>query len=124
MLILEYAPYGDLLGYLRKSRGLEDKYYSSAENCQQEVTSYDLLSFAQQISAGMSFLASKKVSDLCLFSSLITRKVVYNAQCIYKPRIRNKSGNHQCFMPGISINAIAATIGMASTISSFSKNHS
>lgn len=61
MLILEYAPYGDLLGYLRKSRGLEDKYYSSAESCQQEVTSYDLLSFAQQISAGMSFLASKKI---------------------------------------------------------------
>jgi len=65
MLILEYAPYGDLLGYLRKSRGLEDKYYSSPECCQQEVTSYDLLSFAQQISAGMSFLASKKVGDSC-----------------------------------------------------------
>ena len=68
MLILEYAPYGDLLGYLRKSRGLEDKYYSSPESCQQEVTSYDLLAFAQQISAGMSFLASKKVYHS--FSSL------------------------------------------------------
>ena len=77
MLVLEYAPYGDLLGYLRKSRGLEDKYYSSAESCQQEVTSYDLLSFAQQISAGMSFLASKKVRDSCSFSSLITQEVVY-----------------------------------------------
>lgn len=77
MLILEYAPYGDLLGYLRKSRGLEDKYYSSAESCQQEVTSYDLLSFAQQISAGMSFLASKKVCDTCSFSSLITQESVY-----------------------------------------------
>lgn len=73
MLILEYAPYGDLLGYLRKSRGLEDKYYSSPESCQQEVTSYDLLAFAQQISAGMSFLASKKVRDS--FSPLITREV-------------------------------------------------
>ncbi|KAL9965201.1 hypothetical protein ACROYT_G028971 [Oculina patagonica] len=61
MLILEYAPYGDLLGYLRKSRGLEDKYYSSPESCEQDVTSYDLLSFAQQISSGMRFLASKKV---------------------------------------------------------------
>ena len=69
MLILEYAPYGDLLGYLRKSRGLEDKYYSSPESCQQEVTSYDLLSFAQQVSAGMSFLASKKVCDSCSFAS-------------------------------------------------------
>ena len=61
MLILEFAPYGDLLGYLRKSRGMEDKYYNCPENWQQEVTSYDLLSFAQQIASGMSFLASKKV---------------------------------------------------------------
>ena len=62
MLILEYVPYGDLLGYLRKSRGMEDKYYTCPESCQQEVTSYDLLSFAQQIASGMSFLASKKVN--------------------------------------------------------------
>ena len=61
MLLLEYAPYGDLLGYLRKSRELEDKYYSSHECCQQEVTSYDLVSFSQQIASGMSFLASRKV---------------------------------------------------------------
>ena len=61
MLILEYVPHGDLLGYLRHSRGVEDKYYSCPENCQEEVTSYDLLSFAQQIASGMSFLASKKV---------------------------------------------------------------
>ncbi|XP_078379094.1 proto-oncogene tyrosine-protein kinase receptor Ret-like isoform X2 [Oculina patagonica] len=61
MLVLEYAPYGDLLGYLRKSRGLEDKYYCYSESCPEEVTSYDLLSFAQQIASGMSFLASKKI---------------------------------------------------------------
>ena len=70
MLILEYAPYGDLLGYLRKSRGMEDKYYNCPENWQQEVTSYDLLSFAQQIASGMSFLASKKV-HIPVNSSLI-----------------------------------------------------
>ncbi|KAM7450728.1 hypothetical protein ABFA07_001718 [Porites harrisoni] len=61
MLILEYVPYGDLLGYLRKSRGIEDKYYNCPESWQEEVTSYDLLSFAQQIAYGMSFLASKKI---------------------------------------------------------------
>ncbi|XP_078380686.1 uncharacterized protein LOC144663565 [Oculina patagonica] len=61
MLVLEYAPYGDLLGYLRKSRGLEDKYYCYSESCPEEITSYDLLSFAQQIASGMSFLASKKI---------------------------------------------------------------
>ncbi|XP_078380631.1 fibroblast growth factor receptor 1-like isoform X2 [Oculina patagonica] len=61
MLVLEYAPYGDLLGYLRKSRGLEDKFYNSSECCRNEVTPYDLLSFAQQIASGMNFLASKKI---------------------------------------------------------------
>ena len=65
MLVLEYTPYGDVLGYLRKSRGVEDQFYCSPECCQQEVTSYDLLSFAQQIASGMSFLASKKVR-VCL----------------------------------------------------------
>ena len=61
MLLLEYAPYGGLLGYLRKSRGLDDKYYSSPECCRREVTPYDLVSFSQQIASGMTFLASKKV---------------------------------------------------------------
>lgn len=75
MLVLEYAPYGDVLGYLRKSRGVEDQFYCSPECCQQEVTSYDLLSFAQQIASGMSFLASKKVC-VCLN----TRKCL---RCIY-----------------------------------------
>ena len=74
MLILEYVAYGDLLGYLRKSRGMEDKYYSCSESCEQEVTSYELLSFAQQVASGMSFLASKKVRAPC--SSSVMNGVV------------------------------------------------
>ena len=61
MLVMEYVPYGDLLGYLRKTRGIDDMYYNCAEHCNQEVTSYDLLSFSQQIASGMSFLADKNV---------------------------------------------------------------
>lgn len=68
MLILEYVPHGDLLGCLRKSRGMDDQYYSCPENFQEEITSYDLLSFAQQIAYGMSFLASKKVDITFLFA--------------------------------------------------------
>ena len=31
MVIIEYVPYGDLLGYLRKSRGLNDTYYKDPD---------------------------------------------------------------------------------------------
>ncbi|XP_073256412.1 tyrosine kinase receptor Cad96Ca-like [Porites lutea] len=80
MLILEYVPYGDLLGYLRNSRGMEDKYYNSPECCQKEVTSYDLLSFAQQIASGMSFLASKNI----LHRDLAARNVLVGKGMICK----------------------------------------
>ncbi|XP_022797339.1 fibroblast growth factor receptor-like [Stylophora pistillata] len=80
MLVLEYAPYGDVLGYLRKSRGVEDQFYCSPECCQKEVTSYDLLSFAQQIASGMSFLASKKI----LHRDLAARNVLLGAERICK----------------------------------------
>ena len=80
MLILEYVPYGDLLGYLRKSRGIEDKYYNCPESWQEEVTSYDLLSFAQQIASGMSFLASKKVD-----ASQSVTWTMYHLSHIYLP---------------------------------------
>ena len=61
-LIMEYLPHGDLLGYLRNSRRLKDKFYLAAEEIDVELTTYDLLSFAKQVASGMSFLASMKVS--------------------------------------------------------------
>ena len=66
-MILEYVPFGDLLGYLRKSRGLPDQYYSRDEEHDaggvgpHQLSSLELLSFARQIANGMSFLAKKKV---------------------------------------------------------------
>ena len=31
MVIIEYVPFGDLLSYLRKSRGLNDTYYKDPD---------------------------------------------------------------------------------------------
>ena len=31
LVLIEYVPYGDLLGYLRKSRGLNDTYYNDPD---------------------------------------------------------------------------------------------
>lgn len=70
LMILEYVPFGDLLGYLRQSRGLRDQYYSRDEEQEAEdigvhdFSPLELLSFARQIANGMRFLASKKVRKL------------------------------------------------------------
>ena len=59
---MEYVPHGDLLGYLRNSRRLKDKYYFAAEEIDIELTTYDLISFSKQVASGMDFLSSMKVS--------------------------------------------------------------
>ena len=62
MVIIEYVPYGDLLGYLRKSRGLNDTYYKDPDiKPQTSLTSQQLMKFAWQIADGMSYLSSKSV---------------------------------------------------------------
>ena len=63
MVIIEYVPCGDLLGYLRKSRGLNDTYYKDPDiKPQTSLTSQQLMKFAWQIADGMSYLSSKSVS--------------------------------------------------------------
>jgi len=62
MVIIEYVPYGDLLGYLRKSRGLNDTYYKDPDiKPQTSLTSQQLMKFAWQIADGMSYLSFKSV---------------------------------------------------------------
>ena len=62
MVIIEYVPYGDLLGYLRKSRGLNDTYYKDPDvKPKTNLTSQQLMKFAWQVADGMSFLSSNKV---------------------------------------------------------------
>ena len=62
-MLIEYVPYGDLLGYLRKSRGLNDTYYKDPDiKPKTSLTSHQLMKFAWQIADGMSYLSSKRVS--------------------------------------------------------------
>ena len=62
MVLIEYVPFGDLLGYLRKSRGLKDTYYKDPDvKPQTNLTSQRLMKFAWQIADGMSYLSSKSV---------------------------------------------------------------
>lgn len=61
MVLFEYVPYGDLLGYLRRSRGLTDTYYNEPDNPTSSLSSKQLLRFAREIADGMAFISSKKV---------------------------------------------------------------
>ena len=63
LVLIEYVPFGDLLGYLRKSRGLNDTYYKDPDiKPQTNLTSQHLMKFSWQIADGMSYLSSKSVS--------------------------------------------------------------
>ena len=70
-MVIEYVPYGDLLGYLRKSRGLNDTYYKDPDiKPQSSLTSQQLMKFAWQIADGMSYLSSRSVSEFIMFMIL------------------------------------------------------
>ena len=61
-MIIEYVPFGDLLGYLRRSRGVSDCYYDDPDiKPTTSLTSEQMLKFAWQISDGMRYISSKKV---------------------------------------------------------------
>ena len=66
LVVVEYAQYGDVLGYLRKSRGVRDNYYNDPSvQPRTNLTSKQLLTFAWEISDGMVYLSKKKVIN-CL----------------------------------------------------------
>ena len=66
-MLIEYVPFGDLLGCLRKSRGLNDTYYKDPDiKPQTNLTSQQLMKFAWQIADGMSYLSSIQVGDVTI----------------------------------------------------------
>ena len=86
-MLIEYVPYGDLLGCLRKSRGLNDTYYKDPDiKPKSNLTSQQLMKFARQITDGISYLSLRKASH-----GYLTKK---------------KKKKNSCFqMSGVSINA-------------------
>ncbi|XP_022790268.1 uncharacterized protein LOC111329763 isoform X1 [Stylophora pistillata] len=60
-VITEFAPYGDLLGFLRKKRGFKDDYYSIQQLPSIRLTSRQLMTFAWQIADGMAHLSAAKI---------------------------------------------------------------
>jgi len=69
-VLVEYVPFGDLLGYLRKSRGLNDTYYKDPDiKPKTSLTSQQLIKFAWQIADGMSYLSSKRVRNVLTYST-------------------------------------------------------
>ena len=66
LVLIEYVPYGDLLGYMRKSRGLNDTYFKDPDmKPQTNLTAEQLMKFAWQVADGMCYLSSKKVCFKC-----------------------------------------------------------
>ncbi|XP_068685780.1 angiopoietin-1 receptor-like isoform X2 [Montipora foliosa] len=62
MVLVEYVTFGDLLGYLRKSRGLNDTYYKNPDvKPETNLTSEQLMKFAWEVADGMCYLSSKKI---------------------------------------------------------------
>eukprot|EP00794_Sanderia_malayensis_P001177 gene1177-547_t len=63
MIIVEYCIHGDLQGFLRNSRGINEGYFSGTygDSPSSEVTAKMLLTFAWQIATVMQYLAAFKV---------------------------------------------------------------
>ena len=69
LVLIDYVPYGDLLGFLRKSRGLNDTYFKDPDmKPQTNLTAEQLMKFAWQVADGMCYLSSKKVCFKCDFN--------------------------------------------------------
>ena len=93
LVLIEYVPYGDLLGYLRKSRGLNDTYFKDSDiKPQTSLTSEQLMKFAWQIADGMSYLSSRSVSQRIWVRGILgnTMKNVIDIELLIKTPLQNK----------------------------------
>ena len=62
LVILEFVPHGDLLGYLKKSKGEKDDYYNlRGVDVPQKIPTQQLYKFASDIAQGMEFISAHQV---------------------------------------------------------------
>lgn len=70
-IAIEYAPYGNLLDFLRKSRVLEtDPAFAKEHGTASTLTSQQLLQFAVDVATGMHYLSDKQVGggeEVCMW---------------------------------------------------------
>ena len=72
LVIVEFVPFGDLLGYLRKIRGVQDSCYFDPDHLPaKELSTQELMKFSVESAQGMQYLSRKKV---CGVTYLITMK--------------------------------------------------
>ena len=107
LVLIEYVPYGDLLGYLRKSRGLNDTYFKDPDvKPQTSLTAEQLMRFGWQVADGMLYLSSRKVWLQRIFLDLIVHPITSRwsgdvmkrpSQKILMPYPTTTCGSRCCF---------------------------
>ena len=62
LVILEFVPHGDLLGYLRKSNGENDDFYDlKSKEVPPRIPERQLYQFSADIARGMEFISAHQV---------------------------------------------------------------
>lgn len=81
-MAIEYAPHGNLLDFLRKSRVLEtDPAFAIANSTASTLSSQQLLHFAADVARGMDYLSQKHVSARNTLSAVLMVQCVSAISC-------------------------------------------
>lgn len=99
LVIIEHIPYGDLLGYLRKSRNVDDNYYSDPDvKLQTSLISLQLMKFSRQVADGMEYLSSKEIirRDLTARNVLVGNQEICKVTDFGVERHVGRENTYQC----------------------------